>query len=74
MNESKNNAAYHKMNNNLMNYVCKTKNMRIKIEPTGDEKDPWKKVCVSNSKYASDLVTRIIVSDFVLYVSGIPVL
>ena len=74
MNESKNNATYHKINHNFMYYVFKAKNWRIKIEPTRDEKDLWKKVCVSNSNYASDFVTRIIVSDFVLYISGIPML
>ena len=45
----------------------------LKIEPMGNSNEPWEKKCFSNGNYAGDPVSRQSISNFILYVLGIPV-
>ena len=57
----------------VIKYVINTKNLGLKIEPIGNSNEPWEIVCFSNNDYAGDPVNRQSISDFILYVGGVPV-
>ena len=63
-------AAYKKLLH-VIRYVIDTKNLGLKIEPTGNYNKPWEIICFSNSKYSEDLVSRQSISGFILYVLDI---
>ena len=50
-----------------------TKNFGLKLEPTGNANKFWDIVCFSDSDYVGDLVSSRSISDFILYVLGVPV-
>ena len=61
-------------------YVLDTKNLGIKLEPSGNANEPWDIACFSDSDYAWDPVdyawdpvSRRNISGFILYVLGVPV-
>ena len=50
-------TAFLKMRN-VIKYVLNIKNLGLKIEPAGDDKEPWDIICFINSYYTGDQVTR----------------
>ena len=56
-NDGLNPAAYKELLI-VIKYVLNTKNLWLKIEPTGNSNEPWEIVCFSNSDHAGDLVSR----------------
>ena len=42
----------------VIKYVIDTKNLGLKIKPTGNSDKPWEIVCFIDSDYAGDLVSR----------------
>ena len=42
----------------VIKYVINTKSLGLKIEPMGNSKEPWEIVCLSDSDYAGDWVSR----------------
>ena len=71
-NDGANPAAYKELLC-VIKYVLDTKNLGLKIKPTGNSKKPWEIVCFSNNDYAGDLVSRHSISGFILYILGVPV-
>ena len=57
----------------VIKYVLDTKNIGLKIEPTGNSNQLWEIVCFSNSDYMGDPVSRRSTSGFILYVLGVSV-
>ena len=57
----------------VIKYVVDTKNLGLKIEPTGNSKEPHEIICFSDSDHAGDPVSRRSISGFILNVLGIPV-
>ena len=55
----------------VIKYMIDTKNLLLKIKPTGNSDKPWEIVCFSSSNYAGDPVSRQSISGFILYVLGI---
>ena len=55
----------------VIRYVLDTKNLYLKLEPTGNASEPWEIVCFSNSKYAGDPMCKRNVSRFILYILGV---
>jgi hypothetical protein len=54
----------------MIKYVLDTKDLALKIKPILDIKDVWSMVAFSDSNYATDLETRIIISGYVLYTTN----
>ena len=52
--------------------VLDTKNLELKIEPTGNSNEPWEIICFSNSNYGVDSVSRQSISGFILCVLRVP--
>ena len=71
-NDSVNPVAYRELLY-VIKYVIDTKNLWLKIKPTGNFDKPWEIVCFSNSDYAGDPVSRRSISGFIFYVLGVPV-
>ena len=57
----------------VIKYVLNMENLGVKIESTGNFNKPWEIVCLSNSNYAGDLVSKQSISGFILYVLSVPV-
>ena len=55
----------------VIKYVLDTKNLGLKIEPMRNSYNPWEIICLSNSDYAGDPVSRQSISGFILYVQGV---
>ena len=55
----------------VIKHVIDTKNLGLKIEPTGNSNKPWEMVCFGNSNYAGDPVSRQSISGFILNVLGV---
>ena len=64
-------ASYKEMLR-CIKYVLDSKDMGLRIEPTGTVGEPWVIVCFTDSDHAGDPVTRRSVSDFIIYVHGVP--
>ena len=71
-NDGVNPAAYKELLH-VIKYVIDMKNLRLKIEPTGNSNECWEIVYFSDSNNAGDLVSRQSISGFILYVVGISV-
>ena len=56
-NDGANPEAYKELLH-VINYVINTKNLGLKIKPTGNSNKPWEIVCFSDSDYAGDPVSR----------------
>ncbi len=65
-------AAFKELKRTI-NYVLNTKNLAMKIQPTGGLNDMWKIVTYSDSDFATDLETRINVSGYIRYLCGVPI-
>ena len=52
----------------VIKYVLDTKNFGLKLELIGNANEPWEIVCLSDSDYDRDLVSRRNMSGFILYV------
>ena len=50
----------------MIKYVIITKSLVLKIEPTGNSDEPWEIVCLNDSDYAGDPVSRGSISGFIL--------
>ena len=70
-NKGVNLAAYKKFL--VIKYVLDTKNLGLKIKPTGNSNKPWEIICFNNSNYMGDLVSSWSISGFILSVLGIAV-
>ena len=57
----------------VIKLVFDTKNLRLKIKPTGNGNKPWEIVYFSNSDYTGDLVSRRSIGGFILYILGVHV-
>ena len=57
----------------VIKHVIDTKNLGLKIEPTGNSNKPWEIVCFSDRDYAGVPVSRRSISGFIHYVLGVPV-
>ena len=73
VNDGVNQIAFLKMHH-VIKYVFDTRNLGLKLEPSGNEKEPCSIMCLSNSNYAGDPVSRRSVSGFILCVLGVPIL
>jgi len=62
-------ASYREMLR-CIQYVLDSKDMGLKIEPTGTVGEPWVIVCFTDSDHAGDPVTWRSVSGFIIYVHG----
>ena len=56
----------------VFKYVSDTKNLCLKIKPMGNSNKPWEVVYFSYIDYAVDPISRSSISDFILYVLGVP--
>ena len=56
-NDAVNPAAYKELLR-VIKYVIGTKNLGLKIEPTGNSNEPWEIVRFSDSNYEGDQVSR----------------
>ena len=63
-------AAYKELQL-VIRYVLDTKNLGLKIKPTGNSNEPREIICYSNSNYVGDLISRQRISGFILYVLGL---
>ena len=54
-------------------FVLDSRNLGLKIWPTGDKNDPWDMICFTDSDYATDPVTRKSVSGYIIYIRGVPI-
>ena len=54
-------------------YVLDTHTYGLKFSPTKEEDEPWILHAYSDSDYAGDKDTRLLVGGFVLYIHGVPV-
>ena len=54
----------------VIEYVLVTRNLGLKLEPSGNEKEPWDIIGFRNSNYDGDLVSRRSLNAFILYVLG----
>ena len=57
----------------MVTYVLDTRNLGLRIEPTGNANKPRENVCFSNIDYAGDPVSRRSISGFIVYEVGVPV-
>ena len=71
-NDGANPAAYKELQC-VIKYVLDTKNLGLKIKPTGSSNEVWEIECFSNIDYAGDPVSRRSISDFILYVLGVQI-
>ena len=62
-----NKAVFLKMHH-VIKYVLATKNLGLKLDPNGNEKEPWDIVCFCESNYVGDLVMIKSISGFLLYI------
>ena len=67
-----NSAAYKELLH-VIKYVLDTKNLGLKIEPTGNSNEHWEIICFSNSDYAGGPVSTRSINGFLLYVLGVPI-
>ena len=71
-NNGVNPAAYKELLH-VVKYVFHMEMLGFKIQPMGNSNEPWEIVCVSDSNYAGDSLSRQSISGFTLYVLGVPV-
>ena len=57
----------------VIKYVLDTRNLGLKLCPTGSKEEPWNIVCFTDSDYAGDEQSRRSVSGYIIYVHGMPV-
>ena len=57
----------------MIKYVLDKKNFSFMLEPTGNANKPWEIICFGDGDYAGDPVNRRSITDFILYVLGVPV-
>ena len=62
------NPADYKELLHVIKYVLDTKNVGLKIKPTGNSNNLWEIICFSNSDYAGDPVSMRNIICFILYV------
>ena len=51
----------------VIKHVLDTKDLGLKIEPTGNADKPWEIFCFSDSDKAGDLMSRRTICGFILY-------
>ena len=56
-NNGANPAAYKELQH-IIRYVLDTKNLRLKIKPTGNSNKPWDIICFVDGEYAGDPVDK----------------
>ena len=71
-NDGANPVAYKELLH-VIKYVIDTKNLGLKIEPTGNSNKLLEIICFNESDYAGDLISRQSISGFKFYVLGVPV-
>ena len=70
VNNRANPAAYKELLH-VIKYIVETKNLGLKIKPTGNSNEPWEIICFSDSNCVGDLVSRQSISGFILHVLGV---
>jgi hypothetical protein len=64
--------ACNKEMHRVIKYVLDTKDMGLKLWPTGVMGEPWRMVVFTDSDYAGDPVSRRSVSGYIIYLHGVP--
>ena len=55
----------------MIKYTLDNRNFGLKVEPSGNKKEPWEILCCGKKEYAEDSVSKRSVSRFMLYVLGV---
>ena len=65
-NDDANSAAFNELLH-VIKYVLNTKNLGLKIEPTGNSNESWDIMCFNNTNYAGHSVSRRLMASYVMY-------
>ena len=57
----------------IIKYVLDTKQLGLKLKPTGERNEPWQMECFTDSDYAGDPVSRRSVTGYIIYILGVPI-
>ena len=65
-------ASYKEMLR-VIKYVLDSRQLGLRLCPSGERNEPWNITCYTDSDYAGDSQTRRSVSGYIIYVHGMPV-